>query len=113
MKIITNIGKIILFLLLLFSGQSNEEERKDLICHGCIHLGEQINIFRHGFLGMHQQSNESLSSHISGNVLAGTVNGAIILFCQLSPSLYKILDELQTRLSKYLITAGLLWHLLF
>jgi DNA damage-binding protein 1 len=89
------------------SGQSNEEERKCLQNHGCIHLGEQINVFRHGSLGMQEQTNnELLSSQITGSILAGTVSGSIILFAQLSPLLYKILAELQARLGGFLVTAG-------
>ncbi len=74
--------------------------------HGCIHLGEQINVFRHGSLGMQEQVNEVLSNHITGSILAGTVSGSIILFAQLSNTLYKILNELQTRLAAFLVTAG-------
>lgn len=88
------------------SGQSNEEERKCLQNNGCIHLGEQINIYRHGSLGMQQQSNEIFNTHFQGSILAGTVSGSIILFAQLSPLMFKILNELQTRLAKYISTAG-------
>lgn len=72
-----------------------------------MHIGEQINVFRHGLLGMQQESNELIiNQHVQNSTLAGTVSGSIILFCQLSPVLFKILNELQTKLSKYLITAG-------
>jgi hypothetical protein len=71
-----------------------------------MYLGEQINIFRSGSLGMEQQSNELLMNHFSGSILAGTVNGSIILFNQLSSLMFKILNELQIRLAKYLSTAG-------
>jgi DNA damage-binding protein 1 len=69
-------------------------------------LGEQINVFRNGSLGMEQQSNELLMNHFSGSILAGTVNGAIILFIQTSGLMFKILNELQNRLGKYLSSAG-------
>ena len=72
-----------------------------------MHIGEQINVFRHGSLGMQQESNELImNQHIQGSILAGTVSGSIILFSQLSSTLFKILNELQSRLAKYLITAG-------
>lgn len=95
-----------IILLKKDSGQSNDEERKCLQNHGCMHLGEQINIFRNGSLGMEQQSNELLMNHFSGSILAGTVNGSIILFVQMSNLMFKILNELQSRLAKYLTTAG-------
>ena len=74
--------------------------------NGCIHLGEQINIYRHGSLGMQQQSNEIFNTHFQGSILAGTVSGSIILFAQLSPLMFKILNELQSRLAKFISTAG-------
>ena len=74
--------------------------------YGCIHLGEQINVFRHGSLGMQQQSNELLSNHFQCRILSGTVSGSIILFAQLSNMMFKILNELQIRLSKFYTTAG-------
>ena len=55
---------------------------------------------------MQQQSNELLANHFYGNILAGTVSGSIILFAQLSNMMFKILNELQSRLSKFLTTAG-------
>lgn len=88
------------------SGQSNEEDRKSLKYHGCIHLGEQINVFKHGSLGMQQQQNEILTNHFNGSILGGTVNGSVILFVGISNTMYKILNELQLRLSKFVTTAG-------
>ncbi len=63
-------------------------------------------MFRHGSLGMQEQVNELISNHITGSILAGTVSGSIILFAQLSNTLYKILNELQSRLANFLVTAG-------
>lgn len=88
------------------SGQSNEEDRKCLQNHGCIHLGEQINVFKHGSLGMEQQQNEILASHFNGSILGGTVNGSVILFVSISNQMFKILNELQLRLSKFVTTVG-------
>jgi DNA damage-binding protein 1 len=88
------------------SGQSNEDERKSLQNYGCIHLGEQINVFRHGSLGMEQQSNELVSNHFQCRILSGTVSGSIILFAHLSNVMFKILNELQIRLSKFFTTPG-------
>ena len=88
------------------SGQSNDDERKSLQNHGCIHLGSQLNVFRHGSLGMQQQSNELITNHFHGSILGGSVDGSINLFVQLSSLMFKILIELQARLAKYLSTAG-------
>ena len=92
------------------SGQPNEDERKSLQSVGCIHLGEQINVFRHGSLGMQQQQQASsdslLATHFYGTILAGTVGGSVILFAQLSDVMFKILNELQARIAAHLTTAG-------
>ena len=56
---------------------------------------------------MQQQSNELLSNHFQCRILSGTVSGSIILFAQLSNTMFKILNELQTRLSKFYTTAGI------
>ena len=55
---------------------------------------------------MQEQANELLSNHIHGSILGGTVSGSVILFAQLSTVLYKVLNELQTRLANFLVTAG-------
>lgn len=99
--------KVFSITILLLSGQSNEEDRKSLQYNGCMHLGEQVNVFRHGSLGMQQQQNELFTNHFNGSILGGTVNGSIILFVGISTAMYKILNELQQRLSKFLTTAGM------
>jgi DNA damage-binding protein 1 len=96
----------------VLSGQSNEEERRCLQNYGCIHIGEQINVFRHGSFGM-QQSNELFASHFQGMIIAGTVSGAIMIFSQLSNTMFKILSELQARLAKHIVTAGIVNFILF
>ena len=55
---------------------------------------------------MQQQSNEQLANHFFGTILAGTVTGSIMLFAQLSPQMFKILNELQSRLAKFLTSSG-------
>jgi high-affinity nickel permease len=53
-----------------------------------------------------QQQNELLATHFNGSVLGGTVNGSVILFVGISNAMYKILNELQSRLAKFVTTAG-------
>ncbi len=71
-----------------------------------MHLGEQLNVLRHGSLGMQQQQNELFANHFNESILGGTVNGSIILLVSISSTMFKILNELQIRLAKYLTTAG-------
>lgn len=97
---------LIVVFVVSFSGQSNEEERKCLQHYGCMHIGEQINVFKHGSFGM-QQSNELFATHFQGMIIGGTVSGAIFIFSQLSNNMYKILSELQSRLAKQITSAGI------
>ena len=60
-----------------------------------------------------QESNELFASHFQGMVIAGTVSGSILIFSQLSSTMYKILSELQARLAKKIITAGIKFLLFF
>ena len=55
---------------------------------------------------MEQQQNEILASHFNGSILGGTVNGSVILFVSISNQMFKILNELQLRLSKFVTTVG-------
>lgn len=55
---------------------------------------------------MEQQQNEVLASHFNGSILGGTVNGSVILFVSISNQMFKILNELQVRLSKFMTTVG-------
>lgn len=63
-------------LLLLNSAATTEEERQQLSEVGRFHLGDMINVFRHGSLVMDHAA-ETLTTPTQGCVLFGTVNGAI------------------------------------
>ena len=67
-----------LFTICLFtfcSAASTDEERQQMTEVGQIHVGDMINVFRHGSLVM-ENLGDSSTPH-SGSVLYGTVHGAI------------------------------------
>lgn len=61
---------------LKFSAATTEEERQQLTEVGRFHLGDMVNVFRHGSLVMDHAA-ETLSTPTQGCVLFGTVHGAI------------------------------------
>lgn len=60
----------------MFSAATTEEERQQLTEVGRFHLGDMVNVFRHGSLVMDHAA-ETLITPTQGCVLFGTVHGAI------------------------------------
>ena len=60
------------------SAASTDEDRQQMTEVGQIHVGDMINVFRHGSLVM-ENLGDSSTQH-SGSVLYGTVQGAIGMF---------------------------------
>ena len=69
-------------ILLNFSAASSDEERQQMTEVGQIHIGDMINVFRHGSLVM-ENLGDSSTPH-TGSVLYGTVHGAIGNYLMLS-----------------------------
>ncbi|XP_060580249.1 DNA damage-binding protein 1-like [Ruditapes philippinarum] len=90
------------------SAATTDEERQNLQETGLFHLGEFVNVFRHGSLVM-QHSFES-STPTQGSVLFGTVNGAVGLVTQLPPDFYHFLQDVQGRLAKVIKSVGKIDH---
>ncbi|KAL3841910.1 hypothetical protein ACJMK2_019999 [Sinanodonta woodiana] len=90
------------------SAATTEEERQNLEEVGLYHVGEFINIFRHGSLVM-QHAGES-STPIQGSVLFGTVNGSIGLVTQIPLEFYNFLQDVQNRLAKVIKSVGKIDH---
>jgi DNA damage-binding protein 1 len=64
-----------LFMFSVGSSSTNDEERQQMQEVGQVHLGDMVNVFRHGSLVM-QHIGET-STPTQGCVLYGTVSGAI------------------------------------
>ena len=72
------------------------------------HLGEYVNVFRHGSLVM-QNSGET-SNLTQGSVLFGTISGSIGMVAQLKTDVYSTLLDVQERLSKVIRSVGKIEH---
>ncbi|XP_070551484.1 DNA damage-binding protein 1-like [Ptychodera flava] len=90
------------------SAATTDEDRQHLQEVGLFHVGEFINVFRHGSLVM-QHPGES-STPTQGSVLYGTVNGSIGLVTQFSEELYNFLSEVQNKLTKVIKSVGKIDH---
>ncbi|KAK9680788.1 CPSF A subunit region [Popillia japonica] len=75
---------------------------------GQFHVGDMINVFRHGSLVM--QNLGETSTPTSGCVLFGTVGGAIGLVTQIPADFYEFLFELQNRLASVIKSVGKIDH---
>lgn len=68
-----NISRSITFLF--YSAATTDEERQQMQEIGHFHLGDLVNVFRHGSLVMQHSGDTTTPTH--GCILFGTVNGAI------------------------------------
>lgn len=97
-----------LFVCQKDSAATTDEERQHLQEVGQFHLGEFVNVFRHGSLVM-QHPGET-SSPTQGSVLFGTIHGAIGLVSQLPADFYTFLLEVQEKLTKVIKSVGKIDH---
>ncbi|XP_017785317.1 PREDICTED: DNA damage-binding protein 1 [Nicrophorus vespilloides] len=97
-----------LFVCQKDSAAPTDDERSQMQVVGQIHVGDMINVFRHGSLVM--QNLGETSTPTSGCVLFGTVGGAIGLVSQISADFYDFLYELQNKLSVVIKSVGKIEH---
>uniref|UniRef100_A0A1E1XLY5 DNA damage-binding protein 1 n=1 Tax=Amblyomma sculptum TaxID=1581419 RepID=A0A1E1XLY5_AMBSC len=97
-----------LFVCQKDSAATTDEERQHLQEVGQFHLGEFVNVFRHGSLVM-QHPGET-SSPTQGSVLFGTIHGAIGLVTQLPADFYTFLLDVQENLTKVIKSVGKIDH---
>ncbi|KAF7266770.1 hypothetical protein GWI33_019945 [Rhynchophorus ferrugineus] len=90
------------------SAATTDEERSQMDQVGNFHVGDMINVFRHGSLVM--QNVGETSTPTRGCVLFGTVGGAIGLVTQISQEFYESLKELQNKLAFTIKSVGRIEH---
>lgn len=90
------------------SAATTDDERLQMQEVGQFHVGDMINVFRHGSLVM--QNLGETSTPTSGCVLFGTVGGAIGLVTQISSEFFDFLLEVQNRLSTVIKSVGKIEH---
>ncbi|CAG9859415.1 unnamed protein product [Phyllotreta striolata] len=97
-----------LFVCQKDSAATTDEERSQMHEVGQFHIGDMINVFRHGSLVM--QNIGETSTPTRGCVLFGTVGGAIGLVTQITQEFYEFLRELQDKLSSVIKSVGKIEH---
>ncbi|XP_054261134.1 DNA damage-binding protein 1 [Macrosteles quadrilineatus] len=97
-----------LFVCQKDSSSTSDEERQQMQEVGHFHLGDMVNVFRHGSLVMHHIGETSTPTQ--GCVLYGTVSGAIGLVTQIKSELFDFLYELQDRLTQTIKPVGKIEH---
>jgi DNA damage-binding protein 1 len=90
------------------SAATTDEERQQMPEVAQFHLGDMINVFRHGSLAM--QNVGERTTPTQGCVLYGTVSGAIGLVTQIPPDFYDFLRNLEERLRHTIKSVGKIDH---
>ncbi|XP_030764681.1 DNA damage-binding protein 1 [Sitophilus oryzae] len=90
------------------SAATTDEERSQMNQVGHFHVGDMINVFRHGSLVM--QNVGEISTPTRGCVLFGTVGGAIGLVTQIGANFYESLRDLQNKLAFTIKSVGRIEH---
>lgn len=90
------------------SAATTDEERQQMPEVAQYHLGDMINVFRHGSLVM--QNVGERTTPTQGCILYGTVSGAIGLVTQIPQEFYEFLRTLEERLTKTIKSVGKIDH---
>ncbi|XP_050068319.1 DNA damage-binding protein 1 [Anopheles maculipalpis] len=97
-----------LFVCLKDSAATTDEERQQMPEVAQFHLGDLVNVFRHGSLVMQNISERTTPTN--GCVLFGTVSGAIGLVTQIQSDFYEFLRKLQENLTNTIKSVGKIDH---
>ncbi|XP_027838000.2 DNA damage-binding protein 1-like isoform X1 [Aphis gossypii] len=100
-----------LFIIHKDSTLASDEDRHQLQEIGQFHLGDQVNVFRHGSLVMQHFTDTYVS--LQGGILYGTCSGALGLVTQLTPKMYDFLSDLEGSLATVVKGVGKIKHRLW
>jgi len=90
------------------SGATNDEDRHHLQQTGRFHLGDFVNVFRHGSLVMSHAS--EVSTPITSSILYGTVRGAIGLVAGLQKDTFDFLVQVEKKMRAVVKSVGKIDH---
>lgn len=90
------------------SAATTDEERQQMPEVAQFHLGDMVNVFRHGSLVMQNVGERTTPN--TGCILYGTVSGAIGLVTQIPANFYEILRSLEERLTQTIKSVGKIEH---
>ncbi|CAG0918721.1 unnamed protein product [Notodromas monacha] len=88
---------------------SSDEERQYMQVTGSFHVGDMINVFRHGSLMMTQAAADQ-NLLTQGSILYGTVHGSIGIVTQVTSELFNFLKDVQSKLAKQIKAVGKIDH---
>lgn len=97
-----------LFVCLKDGAATTDDERQQMPEVAQVHLGDMVNVFRHGSLVMENIGERTTPT--SGCVLFGTVSGAIGLVTQIPADYYEFLRKLQENLTDTIKSVGKIDH---
>ncbi|VVC45761.1 Hypothetical protein CINCED_3A017720 [Cinara cedri] len=97
-----------LFIAHKDSTLANDEARHQLQEIGQFHLGDLVNVFRHGSLVMQHFTDTYVS--VQGGILYGTCSGALGLVTQLTPKMFEFLSDLERSLANVIKGVGKIKH---
>lgn len=102
----SNTNSLVFFLF--HSAATTDEERQQMPEVAQFHLGDMVNVFRHGSLVMQNVGEKTTPTQ--GCILYGTVSGAIGLVTQIPPDFYEFLRSLEARLTHTIKSVGKIEH---
>lgn len=94
-----------------YSAATTDEERQQMPEVAQFHLGDMVNVFRHGSLVMQNVGEKTTPTQ--GCILYGTVSGAIGLVTQIPSEFYEFLRTLEARLTHTIKSVGKIEHSFF
>jgi len=81
-----------------------DEEKARMVSHAEFHLGDYVNVFRHGILNSQPTDTDNIAAgssvNICGSVLYGTMSGAIGTILSLDLETFKFFESLETAMKK-------------
>lgn len=98
-----------LFVCQKDSAATTDEERQQMGYVGQFHLGDMVNVMRHGSLVGQHAPLDTVAPALNA-VLLATVSGAICLVVQLNQELFDFLNKLQERLTRTIKSVGRISH---
>ncbi|CAG9789143.1 unnamed protein product [Diatraea saccharalis] len=96
-----------LFICQKDGAATTDEDRQQLDNMGRFHVGDMVNVMRHGSL---VSQHADTAAPVSNPVLVATVTGAICLVVQLPQDLYELLHVLEERLTHTIKSVGKIPH---
>lgn len=100
--------RFMISIVWFFSAATTDEERQQMPEVAHFHLGDMVNVFRHGSLVMQNVGEKTTPTQ--GCILYGTVSGAIGLVTQIPSDYYEFLRSLEARLTHTIKSVGKIEH---